>query len=151
MRDAVESCFPFIVGSDEMPGGVLGVGRLQHHISSSRVLIPPPVGLDVHRAKLPLTERVFNARKKTTILLLHSNFQPIFDENDSTIYHYLFDRRTAIKKTTMLFFAAEAHHIFHARAVVPTSVKNHDFAGSGKVLHVTLKIHLSLLTIGRGG
>ena len=47
----------------------------------------------------------------------------------------------------MLFLAAEAHHVFHARTVVPTAIENDDLTSGRKMLHVALHVHLSLLAI----
>ena len=49
----------------------------------------------------------------------------------------------------MLFRGAEAQHVLYARAVVPTSVKNHDFALGREMLNVALYVHLRLLAVGR--
>src|SRR4029077_15673647 len=43
----------------------------------------------------------------------------------------------------------EAHNVFHAGAVVPAAIENHDLAGGGKEFHVALDEHLALLPIGR--
>ena len=51
----------------------------------------------------------------------------------------------------MLFLRAEAHHVFHTQAVIPTAVEDHDFARGGEVLHVALHVHLRLLAVGRRG
>src|SRR5271170_1030599 len=51
----------------------------------------------------------------------------------------------------MLLLCAKAHYVFHAGAVVPTAIKDQDFASGWKMLHIALEIHLTLLSIGRGG
>ena len=51
----------------------------------------------------------------------------------------------------MLFFRAKTHDILHSPTVVPTAIKDDDFTGSGEVRHITLHVHLTLLTIRRGG
>ena len=53
------------------------------------------------------------------------------------------------EKAGVLFLRAEAHHIFDARAVVPTAVEDHDLARRREMLHVALHIHLRLLAVGR--
>ena len=48
----------------------------------------------------------------------------------------------------MLFLGAEAHDVFHAGAVVPAAIEDHDLAGRRKVREVTLHIDLRLLAVG---
>src|SRR5205823_2374464 len=47
----------------------------------------------------------------------------------------------------MLFFVTKAHNVLDPRAVVPTAIENDDLTRSGKVWHVTLDVHLTLLAI----
>ena len=49
----------------------------------------------------------------------------------------------------MLFLCAKAHHIFDARAVVPTAVEDHDLTRRREMRHVTLQVHLRFLAVGR--
>jgi hypothetical protein len=44
----------------------------------------------------------------------------------------------------ILVFSAETHYVFDAGTVVPTAVENYNLTGSGKILHIKLKIHLAL-------
>src|SRR6516164_9466615 len=38
--------------------------------------------------------------------------------------------------------------MFDAGAVIPAAIENDDFTGSGKVLHISLHVHLRLLSVG---
>src|SRR5205814_9536706 len=42
---------------------------------------------------------------------------------------------------------AEAHHMLDASPIVPTTVKNDDFARSGKMSHVALDVHFRFLAL----
>ena len=82
---------------------------------------------------------------------LSLDFQPDLDELDAAVHDVFLDLGTAVKKAGVLFLRAKAHHIFHASAVVPTAVENHDLARRREMLHVTLEVHLRLLAVGRRG
>lgn len=60
VRDAVEACPPLVVGAYDMPGRILGVGRIEHPVACAGIIVPATIQLDVHRAKLPLPQRVFD-------------------------------------------------------------------------------------------
>src|SRR5262245_40035197 len=49
----------------------------------------------------------------------------------------------------VLLFGAESHDVFDASAVVPTAVKNDDFARGRKLLDVSLGEHLRFFTVRR--
>ena len=80
---------------------------------------------------------------------LSLDFQPDFDELDAAVHDVFLDLRAQFKKAGVLFLGAKAHHIFHARAVVPTAVEDHDLARRREMRHVTLDVHLRLLAVGR--
>ncbi len=45
-------------------------------------------------------------------------------------------------------FGAEAHHAFHARAIVPTAIEEHNLTGRGQVRRVALKVPLRFFALG---
>ena len=62
---------------DDVPGRVLGVGILEHHVACAVVVAcPAPVRFDVHRAQLPLADRIVDARFEALVLLLLADLQP---------------------------------------------------------------------------
>src|SRR5262249_23002586 len=61
------------------------------------------------------------------------------------------ERRTQLQEPFVLLLAAEAHHMFHAGAVVPAPVKDDDFARGRKMREIALDIHLRLLPVSRRG
>src|SRR5271165_1307202 len=101
----------------------------------------------IHRAQLPLPQWVLDARLKATLLLLVADFQPEFDELDAGIDDVFLDAGADLEKALVLLFRAKAHHVFDARAVIPTAIEDHDLTRSWKVLHVTLQIDLRLLPV----
>ena len=80
---------------------------------------------------------------------LSLDLQPDLDELDAAVHDVFLDLGTEFKKAGVLFLRAKAHHIFHASAVVPTAVEDHDLARRREMRHVTLHIHLRLLAVGR--
>ena len=82
-------------------------------------------------------------------LLLLAHLEPKLDKDDPAIDDVFLDDRAVLQETPILLLRAEAHHALHAGAVVPTAVEDHDFAGSRKVLHVTLQVHLRLFAVRR--
>jgi hypothetical protein len=78
--NAIEAGPPLVVGADDVPRRVRGVGRVEHLVAGAGVRIPPRVRLDVHRAQFPLAERILNAGLEPPPLLLLAYFQPELDE-----------------------------------------------------------------------
>jgi hypothetical protein len=83
------------------------------------------------------------------LLFFLSNFHPVLDDNHPGVNHIPFGNRAEFQEFLMLFRGAETHHVFHAGAVLPASVESYDLPCSGKILHITLEIHLRFFTIGR--
>ena len=50
--------------------------------------------------------------------------------------------RTIPEKLPVLFFGAEAHHVFNSGPVIPTPVEDDDFAARGKSFNVALRVDL---------
>src|SRR5882672_9677080 len=71
MRDDVQPGAPLVVGADQTPGRVLGVGRIEHQIARPRVIVPAAERLGVHRAQLPLPQWILDARLEAGFLLAH--------------------------------------------------------------------------------
>src|SRR5204863_9250732 len=63
----------------------------------------------------------------------------------------LLNQRDGLEKFASLLLGTESHDSFDAGAVIPTAVEDHDFAGGGKMLNVTLHVHLRFFALtGRG-
>ena len=56
-----------------------------------------------------------------------------------------------LQEPVTLLRGAEAHHVLDARAVVPTAVKDDDFARGGKMCEVALDVHLGFFAVRRRG
>src|SRR5262249_57596272 len=70
VRDAIEPRPPLVVGPHDMPGRVLAVRRLQHHVARARVVVPAPVRFEVHWTQLPLPQRPPDASPNPPSLLV---------------------------------------------------------------------------------
>src|SRR5258708_15768553 len=135
----------------DVPWRVICVGIVEHQFARPRVVVPASVGFDVHRAQLPLANRIVNARLEALLLLLLADLEPDLDEPGSVLDEELLDDRTEFKKALVLLGRAEAHDVFDPGAVVPAPVEDHDLAAGRKALDIALHVHLGLLPIGRRG
>src|SRR5262249_32426258 len=126
---------------------MLAVGVLQHCIAGTRVVVPAPIRLQIHRAQFPLAKRVVDARGKPSVLFFHADLEPELDQDDATIDDFSFNRRAQLQKMLRYLLVHETHDAFDARAVVPAAVEDHDFAAGGEVLDEALNVQLRLLTI----
>src|SRR6516162_6217855 len=149
MRNAVKACSPLVVGTHNVPGRVFSVGRLQHHVAGTGIVVPTSPRFNVHRAEFPLPQWVFDACLKASRLLILSHFQPEFDKLDSAIHYELLSQRAKLEEALVLLLVAEAHDVFHPGAVVPTAVKDDDLPGSGKMRDIALHVQLGLLPVRR--
>src|SRR6201982_3892759 len=149
VRDAIQPRAPPVLGTDEVPGRMLGIGGLEHQIARFRIVIPAPIGFDVHRAQLPLPQGSVNPCIEPQLLLLHAGLEPVLDQDDPGVDDVSLDLRAKLEEALVLFLGAEAHDVFHAGTIVPAAIEDHDLAGGGKEFHVALDEHLALLPIGR--
>src|SRR5271165_903334 len=101
----------------------------------------------IHRAQLPLPQWVLDARLKASLLLLVADFQPEFDELDAGIDDVFLDTGADLEKALVLLIGAKAHHVFNARAVIPTAIEDHNLPRRREVLRVALQIDLCFLAV----
>src|SRR6516164_4060003 len=148
MRNAIQPPSPLVVGTHDAPGSEFCAGGLQHDIASFRVFVPALIGFEIHRAELPLPQRIVNARQEAAFLLVLSDFEPEFDQHNSAVDDVLLDLRTHDQKLPMLLFGSKTHDVLDAGAVVPTAVEDDDFAGGGKMRDVALEEDLRSFAIG---
>ena len=80
MRDAIEPCLFLVIGANDVPRCLRGVGRQEHLVTRSRVIVPALPGLNIHRAQLPLAQRILHPRLEAAGPLLLADLQPIFGE-----------------------------------------------------------------------
>src|SRR4030095_12520044 len=151
VRDHVQPCAFLVVGADDVPGSVLGVRRLQHHVPRPRVLVPAGERSKVHGTELPLAQRILDARFEPSLLLFLTYLQPDLDEPETGMDDVALEDRAVLEEIPVLLFRAEAHHILDAGAVVPGAIEDDDLAGRGKVLEIALDVQLGLLPVGGNG
>src|SRR5215510_5268345 len=87
--DAVEAGALLIVGVQNVPRCMLGIGGLEHQVARSGILIPFLARGQIDRAELPLAERILDARLEAATLLLVTDLQPIFDQLNAAIHYIL--------------------------------------------------------------
>ena len=131
-----------------MPGRVVRVGGLEHHVPRSGIIVPMLIRIQIHRTELPLAQRIVNACQEAPFLFVLPDLQPEFNENDARISDVFFDFGTNAEKALSLFLADETHHLLDTCAIVPAAIENDDFATGGKALDVALQKHLGLFPIG---
>src|SRR5262249_5642326 len=73
------------------------------------------------------------------------------DQNQPAADEIALHLRTELEEALVLLRRAEAHHVLHAGAVVPTAVEDHHLARRWKVLKVSLHVELGLFTVRRRG
>ena len=122
-----------------MPWRVFRMGRLEHQVAGPRIVVPPSIRLRIHRAQLPLPQRIVNSCLEAALLLVHPDLEPKLDQDDATLDDVFLHLGTERKESLVLGRRTETHHIFHAGAIVPAPVEDHDFTCSRKMLHVALK------------
>src|SRR5262249_33070746 len=144
---AIQPAAPLAVSSYDVPRSVLAVRRFEHPIARSRVVIPAIVRFNIHRAEFPLPQWIVDPGLEPPVLFFLANFEPDFDQLDAGIDNILFDLRAELQKPFISFLIDKPHHMFDTGAVVPTAVVDDDFAGRGKMAHVTLHVHLAFLAI----
>src|SRR5260221_12628889 len=71
MRDAIQPRPPFIVGTDDMPGCMLRMGRLEHHVARPGIIVPASIRFGIHLAQLQLPQRILDQRLKAALLFVH--------------------------------------------------------------------------------
>src|SRR5258705_1582190 len=151
MRDDIESRLPLVVGSSDKPWRPRGVGRLEHVVTCSRVIIPSRIRIQIHLGQLPDLSLVVDPRGEPISLLLRTYLEPVLEKYNPRFDYGLFDVRDHSQETLGLILRAKAHTPFDPGAIVPTAVENHDLAPGRKMRQVSLNIHLRFLAFRRGG
>src|SRR6188474_2969208 len=96
---------------------------LEHGVFGSRVVEPTLARLQIHRTQLPALDRVAVARLEPLFLLGIADRKPIFYQNDSRANQHALELRDRVQEFAVLLVRAEAHHMLHSRAVVPTAIE----------------------------
>ena len=123
---------------------------MHHHlVLGPRIVLPPVHGLQVHRAELPLPDRVVEPRPEPAQLLVVGHREPVFAQQYAVFQQHLLDDRGLPQKQRMFLRRAESHHLLHAGAVVPRPVEQHDLALGGQVGDIALVVPLAAFTVAR--
>ena len=138
-----------VVGRHDPPGRVRIVGRPDHLVVGARVVPPAPVGFDVHRAKLPLAQRIVDTLPEAALLLLLADVEEVLQDLHAAFDDRRLEARREFEKAARLLLGAVAHDALDAGAVVPAAVEDHYLAGRRQLRDVALDIHLGLLAVGR--
>src|SRR5690242_9154630 len=98
MVDEIESTPTFVIGTHHIPGRESSVSRFEHVIPRSRVVVPAAVRLQIHRRKLPDLAAVINTISQSSRLLLRTDFEPVFEQDDSRIDDGTLNQRHSTQK-----------------------------------------------------
>ena len=98
MADAVEPRTSLVIRVNDVPGCVLRVRGLEHHIPRPRVFEPFAPRAQVHGAELPLAQRILDAGLEAALLLLVANLQPEFDELNTVATMYSSNSGQTLRK-----------------------------------------------------
>src|SRR5437764_13110452 len=85
MCNAVQPRPALVVRANDIPWRVFRAGGLEHQVARPRVVVPPTVGLRVHRTKLPLPQRIVDPGPEAALLLDHPDFEPELDQDDAAL------------------------------------------------------------------
>ena len=128
-----------------------GVGVSQHDVLCPRVVLPPVDRLQVHRAELPVPDRILQPGAEALQLFGVGDGEPVLAQHDAVLDQHPLEDRGLRQEPVVLLLGAEAHHSFDPGAVVPGPVEQHDLALRGQVLDVALEVPLAPLALGRAG
>src|SRR5256885_11203598 len=151
MCDTVQPRSLFVIGVDDILGGLGRIGCLEHGISSPRVIVPASMRFHIHWTELPDLPAIMNPCLEATILLFLADFQPVLDQDNAILNDEMLSNGGILEEFLVLLVGAEAHHMLDARPIIPTAVENDDFACCGKMSHVALDVHLRFLAVCRCG
>src|SRR6202007_2137317 len=120
-----------------------------HHVARPGVVVPALIRLDIHRAELPLPQRIVDPRLKASLLLRLADLEPQLDQDDAPVDDVPLHSRAELEEALMIPLGAEAHHIFNAGTIVPAPVEDDDFSCRREMLDIALHEDLRLLPVGR--
>ena len=87
--EAAEPGALLVVRTQDIPRCVFGVRRLEHHIPGAGILEPLAARGEIHRAELPLAERIVDLRLEAAFPFLVAHFQSDFDKLNAAV-HFVF-------------------------------------------------------------
>ncbi len=151
MVNAVQPRTLLVDGLHDPPRRFGNVRALQHHFLRLRVRFPAAPAFQIHRAQLPLLQRIENAVLEADFLLFVGDREPVFDDLDAAAHEHFFELGHRTEELFVFVVGAEIHHALDARAVVPAAVEQHHFAACRQMLRVALEIPLRAFAVVRRG
>src|SRR5271166_4541375 len=146
---AVDARALLVVGLDDRPGRVGGVGVEEHRLLRLGVVVPLVERRLVDRRQLPLLERIGLARGEAASLRLAGDREPVFEQADAGAHQHPLDLGALAHEFEIFVGLAEAHDALDAGAIVPGAIEEHDLAGGGQMPDVALEIPLRALALVR--
>ena len=119
VADTVQTCTFFVVGTDDDPRRVAGVGVEEHGVFGFGVVVPAVERLDIHRRQFPVFQRVVTTGDEATELFFTGYGEPEFEQMDAAGNKHTFQFRGLAHEEQVFVGFAEAHHAFYAGTVVP--------------------------------
>src|SRR6266516_1624045 len=152
MPDEIQPGAALVVGRDNVPGRLWRVGGLDHALVGRRVVPPAPHRFGVHRAELPVLDRVVDPGLEPAPLLVLADIEKVLAQDDAVLDDRLpLDRGGQRQEPLVLLVGAEAHHPLDPGPVVPRAVEEDDFARCRELRDVALDVDLGLLAVGGCG
>ena len=136
-----------VIGADNRPGRMLGMGALDHLVARIRIIVPPAQSLQINRGELPHLERIVTAIMEPLELHLAANRQPELEQVNAIPGDAPLEFGRFFQEMFGLLGGAEAHDLFDAGAVVPGAIKQHRLGGGGHPFDIALEIPLRALAI----
>ena len=121
----------------------------EHRLLSGGVVVPAIQRRQVHRAQLPLTNRIDPPDRESRDLLAARHREPQLDQRRSGPREHRFELGDLTEELVVLVIGAKAHHPLDPGAVVPGSIEQDDLALRRQVPHVPLEVPLAPLALAR--
>ena len=119
VADTVQTCTFFVVGADDDPRRVAGVGVEEHGVFGFGVVVPAVERLDIHWRQFPVFQRVVTTGDEATELFFTGYGEPEFEQMDAAGNKHTFQFRGLTHEEQVFVRFAEAHYAFYAGTVVP--------------------------------
>jgi len=113
------------------------------------VVVPFVLGLLIHRAELPLPQRIIGALGEAMGLLVLAYLIIKLQEPDVGADQHALQLGYRAQKFLDLLTVAEAHHPLDHRPVVPATVEQDDLPGRGQMGDIALEMPLGPLPVTR--
>src|SRR4030095_3722677 len=136
VKNDIEPRALLVIGMYDVPGCPRCVGCLEHGIACARVVVPAPVGLEIHRRKLPELATICDARLESPSLFLLTDLQPVLEQDDARVHDRSFEIRGHGEEGLDLLLAGKSHDFLDAGTVVPAAIEDHDLAACWQMRNI---------------